>query len=91
MNRKKVLNVNVVVPDKIKKENQGKGAILNDRIRVDDPSMVMFSKEVVKLLLLPNSKDKFMQMKIKNAEKTALKEASLKKRNRKHGKYKDDS
>ena len=41
LNRKKVLNVNVVENEhlKIKKENMGQGAVLNDAMRVDDQSM----------------------------------------------------
>ena len=52
LNRKKVLNVNVVENEflKIKKENMGQGAVINNALRVDDPSMLMFNKEVLKLL-----------------------------------------
>lgn len=41
LNRKKVLNVNVVENEylKIKKENMGQGAVINNALRVDDPSM----------------------------------------------------
>ena len=41
LTRKKVLNVNVVEDEhaKIKKENQGKGALLNTNLTIDDPNM----------------------------------------------------
>ena len=70
LNRKKVLNVNVVEKESIRKENQGKGAMLSNSMRVDDSSMVLFNKELVKLLLLPQKDDKWMEMKINNAKKT---------------------
>ena len=71
LNRKQVLNVNVIdnEQNKIKKENMGKGALLDNPMRVDDSSMCQFNKELVKLLLHPNKEDKFMQMKIQNAQK----------------------
>lgn len=52
LNRKKVLNVNVVENEhlKIKKENMGQGAVLNNSMRVDDSSMLMFNSEVLKML-----------------------------------------
>jgi len=52
LNRKKVLNVNVVEDEhsKIKKENMGKGALLNTCLRIDDPNMTMFSQELQKML-----------------------------------------
>ena len=42
LNRKQVLNVNVIDNEhvKIKKENNGGGAMLDNPMRVDDPSMV---------------------------------------------------
>ena len=66
LNRKQVLNVNVIDNEhtKIKKENMGKGALLGNPLRVDDTSMIQFNKELVRLLLCPNKEDKFMQMKI---------------------------
>ena len=74
LNRKKVLNVNVVENEqtKIKKENAGQGANLDTSMRTDDPSMVLFHKELGKFLLNPNREDKFMQMKIKQSKKKKL-------------------
>ena len=71
LNRKKVLNINVVENEflKIKKENMGQGAVLNNSMRVDDPSMLMFGSEVLRLLSLPVKEDKFMAMKLKNIKK----------------------
>ena len=66
LNRKKVLNVNVIENEqnKIKKENMGKGALLNNSMRLDDPSMKQFAKLVNKMLMVPRREDKFMQMKL---------------------------
>lgn len=71
LNRKKVLNVNVIENEflKIKKENMGQGAVINNSMRVDDPSMLMFGSEVLRLLQLPHKEDKFMAMKVKNTKK----------------------
>ena len=44
--------------------------MLSNSMRVDDSSMVLFNKELVKLLLLPQKDDKWMEMKINNAKKT---------------------
>ena len=62
LNRKQVLNVNVIdnEQNKIKKENMGKGALLDNPMRVDDSSMCQFNKELVRLLLHTNKEDKFM-------------------------------
>ena len=85
LNRKKVLNVNVVEDEhaKIKKENMGKGALLNTSLRIDDPNMRMFSQELSNMLQLPNREDKFMQFKIKlmkaNKKKQQQMEQSKKK------------
>ena len=67
LNRKKVLNVNVVENEflKIKKENMGQGAVLNNSMRLDDPSMLMFNMEALRLLQMPHKEDKFMGMKVK--------------------------
>ena len=71
LNRTQVLNVNVIENEqnKIKKENMGKGALLDNPMKVDDSSMVQFNKELVRLLLHPNKEDKFMQYKIQNAKR----------------------
>ena len=71
LNRKQVLNVNVIDNEnnKIKKENNGGGAMLDNPMRVDDPSMIQFNKELVRLMLHPNREDHFMNMKISNAKK----------------------
>ena len=73
LNRKKVLNVNVVEDEhaKIKKENMGKGALLNTSLRIDDPNMQMFTRELQNMLQLPNKEDKYMQYKIKLAKQKA--------------------
>ena len=70
LNRKKVLNVNVIEDEhaKIKKENMGKGALIDSSLRVDDSSMRMFSQELQSMLQLPNKEDKFMQYKLKIAK-----------------------
>ena len=50
-------------------------------MRTDDPSMILFMKELGKFLLNPNREDKFMQMKIKQSKKKKLQlenEAKLK-------------
>jgi len=71
LNRKKVLNVNVIESEneKIKKENMGKGALISSSLRVDDPSMVMFTKELLTMLRHPNKEDKFILYKINMTKK----------------------
>ena len=66
LNRTKVLNVNVIGDEqaKIKKENMGKGALIDNSMHSDDSNMVMFSNELTRLLMLPNKEDKFMAMKV---------------------------
>lgn len=55
--------------NKIKKENAGKGALLDTNMRTDDQSMISFNKELLKFLQNPNKEDKFMQYKINNAKR----------------------
>ena len=55
LNYKKVLNVNVVENEflRIKKENNGQGAVMDESLRCDDASMQMFRKEMQRLLMVP--------------------------------------
>lgn len=71
LNRKKVLNINVIGNEKskIKKDRGGKGALIDKKMHSDDSNMMMFSKELTRLLLLPNKEDKFMAWKVSNAKK----------------------
>ena len=71
LNCKKVLNVNVVENEnlKIQKENEGKGVQVDKALGINDSSMQMFRKELVKFLLTPNKEDKYMTMKIASAKK----------------------
>lgn len=48
LNRENVFNVNVIDDEnaKIKKENMGKGALIDGGLRCDDQSMARFTKEV---------------------------------------------
>ena len=70
LKRNIVLNVNVIENEhiKIKKENMGKGAQLNNSMRTDDPSMMSFNRLVFKTLQLPDKDDKFMAMKLKRSQ-----------------------
>ena len=54
---------------KIKKENAGKGALLSSTLKVDDPNMKMFYRELFSSLVNPQKFDKFMEMKIKRGAK----------------------
>ncbi len=47
----------------------GKGALIDNSMHSDDSNMIMFSKELTRLLMLPNKEDKFMAMKVYNAKK----------------------
>ena len=70
LNRKKVLNINVIENEdsKIKKENEGKGALLSSNFKVDDSSLKMFYRELSRTLLNPQKDDKFLEMKISKAK-----------------------
>ena len=46
----------------------GKGAQLNNSMRVDDPSMNAFQKLLLKNLQIPHKEDKFMVMKLKRSK-----------------------
>lgn len=86
LNRKKVLNINVIENEhnKIKKENMGKGALLNNSMRTDDPSMKQFTKMVNKLLMVPHREDKFMLMKLNNTTVKLEKEEAARKKIKKN-------
>ena len=55
LKKEKVLNVNVVENEflRIKKENNGQGAVMDESLRCDDQSMQMFRKELSRLLMVP--------------------------------------
>ena len=76
LNTHKVLNVNVVENEnlKIQKENEGKGVQVDKALGINDSSMQMFRKELVKFLLTPNKEDKYMTMKIASAKKVKQQE-----------------
>ena len=81
LNRKKVININVIDDEevKIKKENEGKGAMLSTNFKVDDTSLKSFYRELSRTLLNPHKDDKFMEMKIGQAREDFKREIRMEK------------